>query len=280
MQNGILKNTGLMTIFFSIVFFICSCQNEEIGVSQATMVSESEADLEMVFNAVNAITSAAMKYATEQTTAQRTAQNGELACAAVEFEGTEKIGKIVIDFGTQGCRGKDGLRRRGKIIVEYNGKQIYYGSLIYTTFVDFYLDKYKVEGTIKSENISDRAEKQFNISVSDGKLIFPDQTYATWQTERVHTWIDSAGHNGVLSVTGTSKGLTNTGKAYSTFIEEPLIINLACAESGNYTPVQGIKSIVLNTEEKSLIDYGTGNCDRQYTITTEEVSQETDNNNL
>ena len=62
--------------------------------------------------------------------------------------------KVVIDFGTTGCRGLDGHYRKGKIITEYTNRLIVPGAFATTRFDGFYVDTIKVEGIHKITNTS------------------------------------------------------------------------------------------------------------------------------
>ena len=53
---------------------------------------------------------------------------------------------IVMDFGT-GCTGRDGRTRSGKIITTYTNRLIYPGAKATTTFKDYKVDSFVVEGT-------------------------------------------------------------------------------------------------------------------------------------
>lgn len=269
MRKGISRISFVLVVVLSV--FLSSCFNNEREVffsTEETNSYKTEEDLERAFGAVESITNAGMNYATENSS-QRMAENGEFACATVEFEGTKDQGIVVIDYGAVGCQGPDGRIRRGKVIIEYNGRRIFFGSVVYTELENFYLDDLKIEGVLKSENISkDLSKPKFKITVTNGMIMWPDESYTTWTLNRFHEWTFSPDLNEVqLIVTGTSSGWTRYFKNFSSEIVKPLVFKGECFLQGNYIPSEGTKLINLEDFDEIIIDYGEGDCDREITVT-------------
>lgn len=255
---------------------LSACESEtEYFATEDAVYYQAEENLEVTFETVNEIAKAAIQYADARYTSRIT-ESDLLACADVTITGTESLGKIEIDFGTKGCGAADGKTRRGRIVVDYNGKRMYYGSVIYATLEDFYLGSVKVEGKLKSENITGKGEKPtYRVSLINGKTINPDGTYTHWDSERIHT-VNFSGdsENLEIEVTGSSRGRTMTTKTFSSEIVEPLIYQSECAGSGMHTPVRGIKKIKTDRDSEVLIDYGSGDCDKRFTVTVDGKSRE------
>ena len=276
MRKVVSKISIVSAVVLSV--FMGSCfNNEREGIfdSEETNSYKTEEDLERAFGAVESITNAGMNYANENSSG-RIAENGELACATIEFEGTQDQGIVVIDYGASGCQGPDGRIRRGKVIIEYNGRRVFFGSVVYTELENFYLDDLKIEGILKSENISkELSSPKFKITVSNGKIVWPDESYTTWVLNRFHEWEFSSDLSEVkLTVTGSSSGWTRFFKNFSCEIVEPLVFNGGCFLQGNYIPSEGKKLIDLEDFDNIVIDYGTGDCDREITVTIGEKTNQ------
>ncbi len=76
---------------------------------------------------------------------------------------------ITIDFGA-GCIGRDGKLRKRKIVSIYTGPMFIPGSKTSTTFVDYSVDSFKIEGTHTVENTSASNKKEWTVKVIDGKI--------------------------------------------------------------------------------------------------------------
>lgn len=175
---------------------------------------------------------------------------------------------ITIDFGT-GCTGRDGHTRRGKITAVYTGKMREGGSTATVSFDGYYIDTFKVEGTLKAENKSTGSGLIFSVTVTNGKISIPTGDYI--EVNRTHTWTQTAGadtpHNpvdDVFNVTGSSAGtasLLGVTYQWTTEITTPVVRKLSCRWR-----VAGQVTVTRNNI-KAVIDYGNGECDNKATVT-------------
>ena len=186
-------------------------------------------------------------------------------------------GVITIDFGDDGCVDKRGNVRKGKIIITYDGRRFFPGSTIVTTFDGYSINDIKIEGVRTVTNASDSLEEHpsFTIVVVGGKATWPDETFATRESNRKREWIRASNPvNDEWRVTGTAAGTNRNGVSYTMEITEALIFKRECAISSRiFMPVAGVK--LLTTENRQLtIDYGNGTCDKIVTITINGESKE------
>lgn len=175
---------------------------------------------------------------------------------------------VTINFG-DGCTGRDGHVRKGKIITVYTGPMFVAGSVATTTLDGFYFDSLHVEGKHVLTNSSTADGHIFNATIQDGKITAPSGNYIVW--ERTRTWTQTDGNStpyfpldDVYSITGNSSGTiyyTGTNYQWTGAITQPLVHKLICpwAVSGQIT-ITG-----LNTT--SVLDFGDGTCDRKATLT-------------
>ena len=175
---------------------------------------------------------------------------------------------VTLDFGN-GCLGKDGRTRRGKIITEYTGKMAVPGSKATTSFDNYYVDSVKVEGVHSIQNNSTSNNRIFNVIVTNGKLSKPSGNYTAWNKNKI--WFQTEG-NGTpnfplddeFSITGSANGTVKKGTKtlqWSHNILQAVIRRFVCPWA-----VKGQVSITRNARA-FVLDYGNGVCDNKATIT-------------
>ncbi len=183
---------------------------------------------------------------------------------------------ITIDYG-EGCTGPNGVVRKGEIVIVVNMGRFWLEGFSRTiTFVDFYLDDFKVEGTkvISNEGENDNDNIVFSVSLTGGKVIAPDGREITREVARQREWV--AGSNtpwfrfdDEYMVTGQATGTDRKERAFTRTINSPLHLKLACRWI-----VAG--SVLFETEDlpDALLDYGDGTCDRNATVTVDGVTKD------
>lgn len=175
--------------------------------------------------------------------------------------------QVVIDFGA-GCIGRDGKTRRGKIITEYSKRLIMPGAVATTVFDGYYVNDVKVEGTHTITNLSTENQLKFNVTVL-GKLTKENGNTSEWNSDRTTTMIEGLAtplnpSDDVFSVTGSADGIVKVGgitREWSAEIVQPLIKKFSCQWL-----VQGTINFKKGSQVYGSIDYGTGECDNQATL--------------
>ncbi len=175
---------------------------------------------------------------------------------------------VTLDFGN-GCPGRDGRIRKGKIITTYTGRMVMPGSKATTTFDNHFVDSVKVEGTHSIQNVSTSNNRSFNVKVENGKLLRPSGNYTLHNKNK--TWVQTDGNgtpnlpvDDVYSITGTAGGTVKRGQVTNTWssnILQAIVRKFACR-----WPISGKKEITRNTRT-GVLDYGAGTCDNQATFT-------------
>ncbi len=274
-------------LFFSTLLFFVACQKEnsqtgtpdEQEIEAAKVSSEADGDAETVFNGVF---DDAFGVSDEVGIAGTGVFGRVTACPDVIIERLNQPNafpvRVTLDFGTTGCVGRDGHYRRGKVITEYTNRLIIPGAMATTTFDGFYFDSIHVEGTHKIKNTSVVAtpvtSRQFTVNVINGKLTKPNGNYIEWNSEKIITQIEGLGTNNPLDdifrVEGSSRGKVrrdNLIVLWESRITEPLIKRFNChwIVKGKVRTVRANAS--ANTPWVAVLDFGTGNCDNQATIT-------------
>lgn len=186
------------------------------------------------------------------------------------------MGTITIDFGT-GCKDNHGKTRKGMIIITYSGRRFMPGSIITTTFKDYYRNDAKVEGTHSVANIASTLldYPKFQIVITGGKVTFADGRVATREQNMTREW--QRGTSPLADkwvVTGKASGSNKNGKNYTMEITTPLVYSMACRFSDQvFIPVEGVKHLLVESKDIT-IEYGDGSCDNKVTITVNGKSSE------
>lgn len=173
---------------------------------------------------------------------------------------------VTIDFGT-GCLGRDGKLRKGKIVTMYTGPMVIPGSKATTTFVNYSVDTFKIEGTHSVENVSTSNQLALNVKVVDGKITNTNSgKWKRWNSNKTITQTEGNGTpayalDDVFKVTGSANGSNSEGAVWTATITEPLIKKFICPWI-----VKGKVQITRNNN-LAILDYGNGDCDNHAVIT-------------
>lgn len=184
-------------------------------------------------------------------------------------------GYITVDFGT-GCTGPNGRVRKGKIVIEFQGRRFMPGSMISITTVDYFVDGIQIEGTRTEMNATASTEESPKFTITeDVTITFLNGETSTRTSTRTRTWNRAVNPlEDSWTVTGQASGTTRKGKTFVMTITKALVFKRACAiESKMVIPVEGTKELIAG-EKKVTIDFGTGTCDTSITITVNGRSKE------
>ena len=189
--------------------------------------------------------------------------------------------RIILDFGN-GCLGRDGHLRYGKIITTYTNRLITPGASATTTFEEFKLDSVQVQGTLKITNSSTTNQHQFKVDVEGAKLTHPNGNFCEWNSHKTITQIEGNAtvvlpFDDIYKVEGEANGKVKRGDrlfAWRTEFIEPLIKKFTCRWIA-----KGIVRIVrvssmANSPWVAILDYGNDNCDNQAIITINGVGHQ------
>lgn len=271
-----------------VVAMVATSCKQNANEPQALDVSEAEVEAitQADFDEINDIADGAMGYSdgsiggkTDGT--QERGMDERASCATVTHDKEAKT--ITIDFG-DGCTGPYGNTRKGIIFITYNGQRFVPGSYWTVELQDFYINDKHIEGTRKVENVSESLEANptFHITLSDGKITWPDGAVATREVDRYRVWVRAANPmlDEVHVLTGSvASGINKDGISYNATVKEDLVFKKACRENNKArVPVQGIKEVIFG-DKTTTIDFGDGECDSIVTITVNGESREVDLSN-
>ena len=172
---------------------------------------------------------------------------------------------VTIDFGN-GCLGRDGKYRKGKIVSIYTKRLLIPGALVSTTFVGYQVDSFKIEGTHITKNTSTSNMQGLKVTVIDGKITNTNNgNWRKWNSTKDILQIAGNGTpnfplDDIYKIEGGARGSNSFGHSWASTIVEPLIKKFTCRWI-----VKGTVRIVRDGRE-ALLDFGNGNCDNDAII--------------
>jgi hypothetical protein len=181
---------------------------------------------------------------------------------------------VTIDYGTS-CTGINDNVRSGKIIIEVTGPRLQTGSKRTITFLNYYFNGIKVEGTKVLENMGLNSNQNLVISVrlTGGKLTLPNGKTIEYSMDHQREWIAGLMTKNIWDdeclITGTATGTSIDGINYTNTITTALHWTRACRFI-----VSGVVNIDREGKDPVQIDYGTGDCDAKAVVTRDGVSTE------
>jgi hypothetical protein len=189
-------------------------------------------------------------------------------CAVVTRDTISDPRKITIDFGT-GCTGRNGVVRKGKIIVTHTGRYRAPGTVIHIVSENYYVNNNKVDidRTVTNQGENTDGHLVFTIH-AERTVTFSDGSTSSSIADKTREWTDGAATpdflDDVYEVTGTGTHRSRRGILYDVTTITPLIRKVSCHQF-----VSGEVKIVRNGNRTRFgsINFGTGDCDDVATLT-------------
>ena len=173
---------------------------------------------------------------------------------------------ITVDYGT-GCSGFYDATRSGKIVIEVTGPRQQVGSKRTVTFVNYFFNEIKVEGTKVFENmrIVNNQNPIISVKLTNGKLTLPGGKTIERSFDHQREWTAGFLTKNIWDdeclVTGTANGKNIDGLAYNNTIVTALQWKRVCKFI-----VSGVVKIEREGKDPIEINYGTGECDAKATV--------------
>ncbi len=172
---------------------------------------------------------------------------------------------VIIDYGSTGCTGANGVVRKGKITYTLSGKLMAAGTVISVSFTGYSANGYTVEGAYSITNNGSANGLNITTQVSNGKITYPDASWyaysGTKTLQQTAGAVTSTPTDDMFSITGSNTCNSSAGKSLTATITTALVKNASCKNI-----VSGTIGIVYNNI-KAVFDYGNGACDNQATLT-------------
>ncbi len=261
-----LKLLSVVAIFIFAIFVFSSCEKEDA-------LDASSDDLSDIELSEDAFELTEIEEASNFISEMKSDEKTGFTCMTITIHANENGAfwphSATLDFGSENCTAPSGHTYRGKIHVTQTNYWYLQGATRTTTFEDFYVDDYKIEGTkvLTNNGLNNDLNISFTRTITGGKITTPDGTaFITHNSTRTrelvegvltHTHLDD-----VFNITGNESGSTWNGNTYTKTITVPLRKAVACK-----FPESGKVEFVINNQEPIILDYGDGTCDAKATLT-------------
>ena len=268
-------------LIFAMTAFVISCNEESlIGFTDKQSVS-SEASMDSFFEDAEDL-SFTVSLASNADIGGRKAgvEDDRLSCATLSLSETTAVsGTITINFG-EGCT-FNGVTRKGKILVTYEGERKTVGSSISVTFDGYYVNGVKIEGT-RTVEITEIATSYIvhEITLDNGKITWPDNSTATRNAHHFRKWnwnstpfVRMDDEVRILA-DGSAEGTNRNEKSYVMEISEDIVFLGKCFSERKFLPVSGEKILSVDGGRTITVNYGSGVCDNVITVTIDGQSEE------
>jgi|SRR5882724_2693709 len=222
--------------------------------------------------------------------------DSRLTCADILISRTGTVnspsGTITIHFDST-CVDSSGVKRRGKIIINYVGKRWAVGSTVSIQLQNFYRNYTRIEGVL-SDTISlittvgpDTTQITFSSFLKNGIITFGDGKRCDSMFYNLkRTWYRSIIRiNNKWQITGAvvgkppqSNGINKNGNHY--YLKEitsPLVYRFVCLHNKVFIPVEGVETITIGGKNYT-IDFGQGTCDNLITVDNQTINVTQDGN--
>lgn len=192
-------------------------------------------------------------------------------CATVTNDSINHV--LTFDFHS-GCLGQDGKFRAGKVIVNYTGAGYFDpGASWVVTFDSFYVNTRHIEGTrsVVNNGFNTSGNMNWSIDASNMRITRTDGTWRTWNSVRNREMVagfgDSLWTNDVYVVNGTASGNNSNGDSVNC-----VLTNLRHEHSCHWI-TSGTLEITPSNRPVRTIDFGSGTCDDEATVTKNGVTK-------
>jgi len=256
-----------LTFMMAALFLLSSCKKD--NTDNDFSATKDDAFAEATFDNVTNIADEAYTLSTSGNLKSTDGWIFLSECATVTLDTTVFPRVLTIDFGDTNCLGNDGRYRRGKILISFTGRYWHPGTIITTTFDQYYVNDNQVEGTkvITNNGFNDSGNMNWDISVNGLITLANGGGAISWVSQRNREWIEgiSTPYNrwdNIYLITGHATGQRANGLHWTRQITSPLRIELACRFIVSGT-------VEINPEGKPvrILDYGDGSCDNEATVT-------------
>ena len=174
--------------------------------------------------------------------------------------------RVTLTFDST-CTGPNGGTRMGTLVAWISGPYYQQGTTVTIRPYNFYVNGRHLEGVrhVTNNGLNGDGNPTWSINVDSGLVTWADGSTRTWTSSRTREQV--AGQNtqssldNVYHITGTASGTGRNGQAYSATILTPLEVAVGCR-----WPRSGSMQVTKNGKT-GTVDFGSGNCDSQATVT-------------
>lgn len=268
MKNRIFR-TLVLVVSFSLMMAACN-PDEEVVISQEEITMlQSDNYEEALLDDVDESTDEIVYDLDQNSYSSANLKSAVCYTVTVDKPDSTLFPKtITVDYG-DGCSvviDGDTITKKGVITIVITGRYAQTGATRSVSYTNFFVNNIQIEGTRTqtSLGIDENFNYSWNVSLQNGKMIFPDGTTITREVEKTRTLVTNKTAlrtDDYWLTTGTTSGVNYLGENYMKEIVDPLRRNFGCRFI-----VSGAIEITRN-DNVYTIDFGNGTCDRLATLT-------------
>lgn len=186
-------------------------------------------------------------------------------CATVGTDTVTNPHTLTIRFGPTDCTCLDGRKRRGTIVVSFNGRYVDSGQVHTITYSNYYINGNQLSGSLQTLRVDTTITGNwyYKVYTKDSMNLSQDplnSQYVTWTGNLVRKWVTGFAtgdrSDDVYSISGGATLTRPNGHSFSFGISAPLQVAMNC----DYIDAGVINVNGLNGARR--LDYGTaGTCD-------------------
>jgi hypothetical protein len=269
-----MKTRFIYLIMILLGFMVSSCQKSN-PLEDSTVEAADDAVLaEAVFDDAFASLEIATEIAEDMKKSGSVVDSCPLITVTFPEQSPWPV-NVVIDYGT-GCTGLNDVVRSGKIILTLSAPRQEVESVRTLTFENYYVNGARVEGTTVVTNTgpNNNSNVVFSVVLTGGKIIFSDGKFIEREFEHQREYI--AGYltwwtpwDDKCLITGVAAGTNLNGVSYTAVAVNPLEWQAACRFL-----VSGTIGFEIDGIEPFELDYGSGECDANATLSRGDESKE------
>ena len=254
----------------TIGMLFTSCRKKEDEKDTDTSSASDNALAEGTYNDVNniadeAATGSLSSYLTPTVSDEKSIMS---TCAIITNDTTVSPRLLTIDFGATNCMCSDGRNRRGKINVSYYGQYKDSASSHTITFTNYYVNDNQILGTktVTNNGHNSSGNLTFSIVVNGQIIKAGGGGTITWNSTRTREWIQGeltpTWGDDIYLITGSANGTNASGVSFNVTITSALRKEIGCRHI-----VSGQLTITPSGKPTRYVDFGSGACDNQATVT-------------
>jgi hypothetical protein len=278
----------ILTIQFIVAAFLVSaCSDDEEVPSQTVNVTMDESSEESISDELDDLAAIAMNSEVEASGGRtRTINDDRINCSGTTVTFTnvaidKTSGTVTIQFGPDGCTDSRGNVRKGMVTINWSGGKWFRPNSMHSiTLTGYSINGIGIEGTRAAVvssvtgTLSDFTIVWFVIA--DNDFTWPDGTTSTRQVGKERAWHHTLSEDTftISNAQGNDAAVSGTnrrGISYSVSIQTPLVYKATCVRTSKvFLPVSGVKVFSnLETQRTVTVDFGSGDCDSKFTVTSE-----------
>lgn len=187
-------------------------------------------------------------------------------------------GTVIINYG-DGSTCDATNKRMGKItdaftIIVSTKNKLRFSSTETVTLEGFTRNNTAFNGVIITTSANG---KKTSVEGNNVAIEYQDGTTSSWSGKLAFGYEDFTKKKGEISITGSISGTTRQAVGFTANISEAVVFKTGCFGWIKKVPVDGVISVTTNGASSTL-DFGSGACDRVYTVTVDgESAQHTFN---